>query len=190
MCTRTAAWENDKENADDHMYNQQYSAHPQQKWQSRLQSVVLRDQLYRLPVFLWVHFGDFSLTQHRNRRNHPPTYLAEPHSRAHSRTFAASFWRFSQGHEHYSALTLVRRVLNSASQCERSRQAIEREREGKPASSTFAFPTPAFGQPLDLDLHSTSSSTRSVATFLLLYNCRPAALSSTIRRLIRSPSHL
>jgi hypothetical protein len=126
MCTRTAAWENDKENADDHMYNQQYSAHPQQKWQSRLQSVVLRDQLYRLPVFLWVHFGDFSLTQHRNRRNHPPTYLAEPHSRAHSRTFAASFWRFSQGHEHYSALTLVRRVLNSASQCERSRQAIER----------------------------------------------------------------
>jgi hypothetical protein len=132
------------------------------------------------------YFGDFSLTQHRNRRKHPPTYLAEPHQGADSRTFAAPFWRFSQGHEHSPALILVKRVLNSASQCERSRrvwQAIERE--GK-ASQQQHLTTPAFGQPLSRPHQLFPPPTRSVATLLLLYTCRPAARSRLYRRLLPS----
>jgi hypothetical protein len=192
MCTRTAAWETENENADDYLTISNILL-----TRSKDGSSVFNPSFSVTNYIARQHFGDFSLTQHRNRRKHPPTYLAEPHQGADSRTFAASFWRFSQGHEHSPALILVKRVFNSASQCERSRrvwQAIESE--GKPAA---AAPHDSSFWSASLSLSPALSAThpfrRDASTALYLSaGCALKAVQKaiTLNRMLRQriPSHI
>ena len=154
-----------------------YLAHPQQSEQFRFPSVVLRDQLYCQPACNGNKTSSQyqTLSQHRKHRKTPPT------KRQQSRSKATRLVRllhpsgdFQQGHEHSSALILVKRVSVRAHRDEGEPWkplglASKRERRGQAFRNTptlVSQPRELF-PPASHPIRRDSSTTALYLTFRL-----------------------